>query len=143
MSQAFVLAVLVWSDRVELWHVYVLALVLGMANAFEQPTRQAFVVEMVGKEDLMNAVALNSGMFNGARLVGPGIGGLVIAAFGLKWAFVLNGLSFVPVIIGLLMMNMQHLYGVGKKAAGNPIVDLREGLSYAFKTPAVMLIIIL
>jgi MFS family permease len=143
MSQALILAALVWSGRVELWHVYVLALVLGLANALEQPTRQAFVVEMVGKDDLMNAVALNSGMFNGARLIGPGIGGLVIAAFGLKWAFLLNGLSFVPVITSLLMMNMTHLYGVGKKAAGNPLVELREGLSYAFRTPAVMMIIIL
>ena len=104
---------------------------------------QAFVVEMVGKDDLMNAVALNSGMFNGARLIGPGIGGLIIAAFGLKWAFLLNGVSFIPVIASLLMMNMRQLYGVGKKAAGNPIVELREGLSYAFRTPAVLLIIIL
>ncbi len=143
MSQAITLATLVWSGNVELWHVYVLALVLGLANAFEQPTRQAFVVEMVGKDDLMNAVALNSGMFNGARLIGPGIGGLLIAAFGLKWAFVLNGLSFVPVITGLLMMDMTRLYTVGKRAAGNPITEFREGLSYAFRTPAVMLIIIL
>ena len=143
MSQAITLAALVWSGNVELWHVYVLALVLGVANAFEQPTRQAFVVEMVGKDDLMNAVALNSGMFNGARLIGPGIGGLLIAAFGLKWAFLLNGLSFIPVITGLLMMDMTRLYAVGTRAAGNPITEFREGLSYAFRTPAVMLIIIL
>ncbi len=143
MSQALTLAALVWSGRVELWHVYALALVLGMANAFEQPTRQAFVVEMVGKDDLMNAVALNSGMFNGARLIGPGIGGLIIAAFGLKWAFLLNGMSFVPVIASLLMMELSELYRVGKKAAGHPLVELREGLSYAFRTPSVLLIIIL
>lgn len=143
MSQAFTLAVLVWSGHVELWHVYVLAFVLGLANAFEQPTRQAFVVEMVGKEDLMNAVALNSGIFNGARLIGPGIGGLLIAAFGLKWAFLLNGISFIPVIASLLMMDLHHLYGVGKRAAGNPITEFREGLAYAFRTPSVMLIIIL
>ena len=132
MSQALILAALVWSGRVELWHVYVLALVLGLANAFEQPTRQAFVVEMVGKDDLMNAVVLNSGMFNGARLIGPGIGGLVIAAFGLKWAFLLNGLSFIPIIASLLMMNMAQLYAVGKRASGHPVNELREGLSYAF-----------
>ncbi len=143
MSQALILATLVWTGRVELWHVYVLALVLGLANAFEQPTRQAFVVEMVGKDDLMNAVALNSGMFNGARLIGPGIGGLIIAAFGLKWAFLLNGASFVPVIASLLMMNMTQLYGMNKKAAGNPMVELREGLAYALRTPAVLLILIL
>jgi MFS family permease len=143
MSQALVLAALVWSGRVELWHVYALALVLGLANAFEQPTRQAFVVEMVGRDDLMNAVALNSGMFNGARLIGPGFGGLIIAAFGLKWAFVLNGISFVPVIAGLLMMNMSALHPVNKRATANPFIELREGLSYAFRTPAVFVIIIL
>src|SRR6185295_2132148 len=88
-TQALVLTALVWSGNVELWHVYVLAFVLGVANAFEQPTRQAFVVEMVGKDDLMNAVALNSGVFNAARLVGPAIGGFVIATVGVKAAFLL------------------------------------------------------
>jgi len=87
MSQAFALAVLVSTGAVELWHVYVLALVLGVSNAFEQPTRQALVVEMVGKDDLMNAIALNSGLFNGARLVGPSIGGILIVAFGVETAF--------------------------------------------------------
>src|SRR3990172_3195734 len=105
MAQALTLAVLVWSGHVQLWHVYALALVLGLANAFEQPVRQSFVIEMVGREDLMNAVALNSGMFNGARLIGPAIGGFVIASVGGKMAFLINGLSFIPVIIGLLMMD--------------------------------------
>ena len=145
MSQALVLAALVWSGRVELWHVYVLALVLGLANAFEQPTRQAFVVEMVGKEDLMNAVALNSGMFNAARLIGPAIGGFVIATVGVKAAFLLNGISFIPVIAGLFMMNMSQLYSVGRNKSGpmNPFGELKEGLSFAFRTPPVLLIIIL
>jgi MFS family permease len=145
MSQAFILATLVWSGRIELWHVYVLALVLGLANAFEQPTRQAFVVEMVGKEDLMNAVALNSGMFNAARLLGPAIGGLVIATVGVKAAFLLNGISFVPVIAGLLMMNMSQLYTVGRNKSGpmHPLAELREGLAYAFRTPAALLLVIL
>jgi MFS family permease len=143
MTQALVLAALVWSGNVQLWQVYVLALVLGVANAFEQPTRQAFVVEMVGKEDLMNAVALNSGMFNAARLVGPAIGGLLIAAFGLKWAFLLNGLSFIPVIGALLLMDLSKLYPVARRAAGKPLAELREGLSYAFRSPPVFLIIIL
>ena len=144
MSQALVLAALVWSGRVELWHVYVLALVLGLANAFDQPVRQSFVIEMVGREDLMNAVALNSGMFNAARLVGPAIGGFLIAAVGVKAAFLLNGLSFAPVIIGLLMMRTSELYGAPRKTGRiNPIGELREGLSYAFRTPAALLIIIL
>lgn len=145
MAQALTLAALVWSGHIELWHVYVLALVLGFSNAFEQPTRQAFVVEMVGKEDLMNAVALNSGMFNAARLIGPAIGGFVIAAVGVKAAFLLNGLSFIPVIAGLLMMNTGALFNVQRKQEGpvNPLAELREGLAYAFRTPPVLLIIIL
>lgn len=144
MIQAFVLTVLVWSGRVQLWHVYILALVLGLANAFEQPTRQAFVVEMVGKDDLMNAVALNSGMFNAARLIGPAIGGFVIATIGLKAAFLANGVSFLPVIIGLLMMRTSELYSQNRTPGRiNPLAELREGLGYAFRTPAVFLIIIL
>src|SRR6185312_12282138 len=70
MAQALILAALVWSGHIQLWHIYVLAMMLGVANAFEQPTRQAFVVEMVGRDDLMNAVTLNSGLFNTARLLG-------------------------------------------------------------------------
>lgn len=145
MAQAVTLAALVWSGEVQLWHVYGLALMLGLANAFEQPTRQAFIVEMVGRDDLMNAVALNSGMFNGARLVGPAIGGVLIGAFGLKWAFLLNGLSFIPTIGALLLMDMSKMYATRGRIAppGNPLVELREGLSYAFRTPAAMLIVIL
>ena len=145
MAQAIILTALVWTGQVELWHVYVLAFMLGLANAFDQPTRQAFVVEMVGKEDLMNAVALNSGMFNGARLIGPAIGGFVIALVGVKAAFLLNAISFVPVIIGLMMMRTADLHRMIIARIGpiNPIAELREGLAYAFKTPSVMLIIIL
>ena len=145
MSQALALAVLVWSGQVQLWHVYVLALVLGLANAFELPTRQAFVVEMVGKDDLLNAVALNSGMFNAARLMGPAVGGLVIATAGVKGAFLLNGISFVPVIAALLMMNPAQFYTMNRRVARrvNPLAELQEGLAYAFRTPAVLLIVIL
>ncbi len=144
MSQALTLTVLVWTGNVELWHVYTLALVLGVANAFEQPTRQAFVVEMVGREDLVNAVALNSGMFNGARLVGPALGGLLIAGVGLKWAFLLNAISFVPTIGALMLMDLRALHAVAsRRSEGNPLAQLREGLAFSFRTPAVLLIIIL
>ncbi|HEU5479745.1 MAG TPA: MFS transporter, partial [Candidatus Tumulicola sp.] len=145
MAQAFVLAALVWSGHIQLWHLYVLASVLGLANAFEQPTRQAFVVEMVGREDLMNAVTLNSGLFNAARLIGPAIGGFIIAVVGVKFAFLVNGVSFIPVIIGLLMMRMSELYGQAARSSGrvNPIAELREGIGYAFRTPAALLIVIL
>ena len=145
MAQALMLTVLVWSGRVELWHVYILAMMLGLANAFEQPTRQAFVVEMVGRDDLMNAVALNSGMFNAARLIGPAIGGFVIASIGVKAAFLVNGISFVPVIAGLMMMRTSELYTAGRRSAGrvDALGELREGLAYAFKTPSALLIVIL
>ncbi len=145
MSQALLLAILVWSGHVQLWHVYLLAPVLGLANAFEQPTRQAFVVEMVGKKDLLNAVALNSGLFNAARLIGPAIGGVVIAVAGVKAAFLINAISFLPVIAGLLMMDPSELYTANRRAAQsvNPLGQLREGLSFALKTPATLLIVVL
>ena len=145
MAQALVLAGLVYSGRVELWHVYALAFVLGIANAFEQPTRQAFIIEMVGKDDLMNAIALNSGLFNGARLVGPAIGGVLIDLFGVETAFLINGLSFIPVLIGLAIMDTSKLYPqeTRERTAPDPLGELREGLSYAFRTPPALLIVIL
>jgi MFS family permease len=145
MVQAAVITVLVWSGSIELWHVYVLAVVLGIANAFEQPTRQAFVVEMVGRDDLMNAVALNSGLFNSARLIGPAIGGLIIAAFGLKWAFLLNALSFVPAILALTMMDSSQFHATkGRVAAdANPLRELTAGISYVFRTPAALMVVII
>jgi len=144
MSQALALTVLVWSGHVQLWHVYLLATVLGLVNAFELPTRQAFVVDMVGKQDLINAIALNSGMFNAARLVGPGIGGLVIAVAGLKAAFLFNAISFVPVFVALALMRAAELYTDRRpQERGNPFAELREGLAYAFRTPSALLIVIL
>jgi MFS family permease len=145
MAQAIILAVLVYSGHVQLWHVYVLAFVLGIANAFEQPTRQAFIVEMVGKKDLMNAIALNSGLFNGARLIGPAIGGVIIDLFGVETAFLLNGLSFIPILLSLALMDTSQLEQPERRVAGrmNPLGELREGLSYAFRTPSAFLIIIL
>ncbi len=144
MSQAAVLAFLVWSGQIELWHVYLLAMVLGLANALEQPTRQAFIVEMVGKGDLLNAVALNSGNFNLARMVGPAIGGVIIALAGVKVAFTINALSFLPVIAGLMMMDASDFYATGRRqsSAGNALGELREGLSFALRTPATLLIVI-
>ena len=145
MVQALLMAVLIWTGSIELWHVYVLAFVLGLSNAFEQPARQAFVVEMVGRDDLMNAVALNSGMFNAARLVGPAVGGVIIALFGVKWAFTLNALSFIPVILALTMMNMKELYSTSgpSRGTGNPLGQLRDGLSFVYRTPPAMLVVIM
>lgn len=144
-AQAATLAALVWTGYVELWHVYALALVLGLANAFDQPTRQAFVVEMVGKDDLQNAIALNSGMFNAARLLGPAVGGFVIATVGVRGAFLANALSFVPVIAALLLIDARALHGAARAAAGatNPAREVIEGLRYVWRTPPALLVVLL
>jgi MFS family permease len=142
MSQSIILAFLVASGQVELWHVYILALVLGVANAFEQPTRQAFIVEMVGKDDLMNAVALNSGLFNGARLVGPAIGGVIIASAGVEAAFFINAVSFIPTIWALTAMDVRLLHTAEIRRGAHVLAELGEGISYVFKTPAALLIVI-
>jgi MFS family permease len=137
---AGVLTVLVATDRVQLWHVYALALGLGIVNAFDMPTRQAFVVEMVGKEDLMNAIALNSSLFNAARIVGPAIAGVLLAAFGAQVCFGLNAVSYVAVVIGLLMMRLKPR---PVQAAGSGWNRVREGLTYVRLTPAILLPIIM
>ncbi|MGE5801311.1 MAG: MFS transporter [Gemmatimonadota bacterium] len=106
MLEAFTVSILVWSGVVQVWQVLLLATLLGIASAFDIPMRQSFVVEMVGKDDLMNAIALNSSLFNGARVIGPAIAGLLIGAVGIAWCYFLNGLSYLAVIAGLLMMRL-------------------------------------
>lgn len=144
LAQAAILAVLVFTGAVELWHVYVLAVMLGLANAFDMPVRQSFAIEMVGRKDLINAVALNSGMFNGARLIGPAIGGFIISAFGVEAVFTINAISFVPVILSLLAIRQAELFTRERRTtAVNPVAELREGIAYAFRTPSILLIIVL
>lgn len=140
--QALLLALLVSTGLVRLWHVYVLALALGVNNAFDNPTRQAFVPEMVGKDLLRNAIPLNSTLFNSARIVGPAIGGLTIAILGVGGTFFLNAASFVPVIGALLLMRSSQLFPT-RKAEGRMLTQLREGLDFAVGTPRVFLILLL
>lgn len=92
---------------IRVWHIFVLSALLGIVNGVDIPARQSFMVEMVGKEDLMNAIALNSSMFNGARIIGPAIAGVLVGAIGEGWCFFANGISYVAVIIGLFMMHVQ------------------------------------
>jgi MFS family permease len=106
MLLAFALAALTLTHRVQVWHVFVLAALLGCVNAFDIPARQSFIVDMVGKEDLMNAIALNSSMFNGARVIGPAVAGLLVASIGEGWCFFANAVSYLAVITGLLMMEI-------------------------------------
>src|SRR4051812_10410321 len=106
MFFAFVLAFLTLPGRIQIWHLFALAVCFGLANAFDIPTRQAFAVDMVGREDLVNAIALNSSMFNGARIIGPAIAGILVAAVGEGWCFFANAVSYIAVIAGLLMMKI-------------------------------------
>lgn len=106
MVQAFLLAVLTLTHVVTITQVFVLATFLGLVTAFDVPARQSFLVEMVGREDLMNAIALNSSMFNGARIIGPAIAGVMLVKLGEGWCFALNGASFLAVLAGLLLMQV-------------------------------------
>jgi MFS family permease len=131
---ALTLGLLTISGAVVLWHVYLLALLLGLTNCFENPARQAFVLEMVGPGDLRNAVSLNSVLVNVARAVGPAIAGLVIAAGGIGLCFLLNAISFAAVVGSLLRMDVTRLRPSipTRRAPG----QLREGLAYVRSTPA-------
>src|SRR5581483_11908665 len=106
MVLALILAILTLTGKIHVWHIFVLAALLGVVNAFDIPARQSFLVDMVGKEDLMNAIALNSSMFNGARIVGPAIAGILVASIGEGWCFFANAVSYIAVIIGLLLMKL-------------------------------------
>jgi MFS family permease len=126
MLLAATLAALTLSGLVQVWHVMALAALLGVVNAFDAPARQSFTVEMVGRDDLLNAIALNASVFNAARTVGPAVAGAVVAVIGEGPAFALNALSFVFVIAGLLMMRLPPLKGGGGRAGR----QLQQGLAY-------------
>jgi MFS family permease len=131
MVQAMILAVLVLTDKVAVWHIVVLSLFLGLVNAVDIPTRQSFVPDMIEKrEDLGNAIALNSSIVNGARLIGPSIAGILIAALGEGLCFLLNGVSFIAVIAALLAMKVRPRE---KRTSNSHVIEgLKEGFSYAF-----------
>jgi len=143
MVQAFVLAALVLTNTITVWEIVVLSVFLGFVNAFDMPARQTFVVEMVEgrREDLGNAIALNSSLFNGARLLGPSIAGILIAVVGEGVCFLFNGLSYIPVVGSLLAMRIAPR----ESKAGNTHVlrGLKEGFSYAFGFDPIRSIILL
>ena len=138
--QAAALAVLVWTDTVAYWHVCALGLLLGFANVVDQPARQTFVLELVGREDVGNAVALNSAGFNAARIVGPALAGLLIGRFGVAPAFAANALSFVAVIAALLTLRESR---PAPRSGATMWEEILEGLGYAARTPAVVLVLAL
>ncbi len=142
-GQALVLALLITTHQIQVWHIYVLAMVLGLATSIDNPTRQAFVSELVGPANLPNAVALNSSLFNTARILGPAIGAGLIAAFTISVPFYVNAASFLAVIVGLLLMRPAEFHDVPAPVRGPVVTRLREGISYARNTPAVLLPLIL
>lgn len=141
-TQALVFALLSVSGRITLPEIYVLAGILGIASALDQPTRQAFLSEMVGREDLPNAIALNSIQFNVARIIGPALGGLAIAAVGIAGCLFINAASFFAVIGALLLMRRSEFYAVPPRIEGRVLGQLKEGVRYALTTPEITLIVI-
>ncbi len=134
MLQAFALAALTLSGRVQVWHILALAVCLGTINAFDMPGRQALVIHMTSKEDLINAISLNSAVFNAARVVGPGIAGVLVAAVGEGVCFFLNGVSFLAVIGCLLAMRLPPL---GRESSDSPWQRLIDGFRYTWHHRAV------
>jgi MFS family permease len=135
MVLPLILATLVFTGHVHVWHVFTLAATLGVVNAFDVPARQAFVVEMVGKEDLVNAIALNSSIVNGARTIGPAVAGVLLAAVGEGWCFLINGLSYVAVITGLLLMKLPARDKQMHPPAS--LADTVEGFRFVRRSPPV------
>ncbi|MBP6909648.1 MAG: MFS transporter [Candidatus Saccharicenans sp.] len=140
MILAFTLAALSFLQLIRPWHIILLALATGVATAFDAPARQAFVLEMVDRETLTNAIALNSAMFNTAQALGPAAGGLIYAALGPAWCFTINGLSFLAVIYALHSMKLKPLTLL--PAANSVIADLKEGINYVLKHPRIRTIIL-
>jgi len=141
MVLAFILAGLTLTNRIVVWELVVLAAGLGIVNAFDIPARQAFLMDMVGREDLMNAIALNSSMFNGARIVGPAVAGIVVAWVGEGWCFFANAVSYIAVIAGLLMMKITHPVNLAKE--GSPLEHILEGFHFAASKAPIRAILLL
>ena len=133
MLLAAVLATLTLSGHVTIPHLFMLAAALGAVNAFDIPARQAFVVEMVGREDLINAIALNSSMFNGARVIGPAVAGVLVGAIGEGYCFLANAVSFLAVIAGLLAMRVRPPKPRASKGA-SALADIVEGFQFVWRT---------
>jgi MFS family permease len=140
MVLSLTMAALVWSGRVQPWHIIVLAVLGGITMAFDMPARQSFVIEMTSREDLMNAISLNSSAFNCARIVGPSIAGVLMAQVGIAMCFLLDGLSFIAVIAGLLLMRLPRKKAQIDSEAG-PLGQALEGFRYVWMHARVLTIL--
>jgi MFS family permease len=150
-TASFIQAALLWTllatGTIQLWHIYLLALLLGLTNSLGRPTSSAFVVELVGREELPNAIALNSALSNLTRIAGPGLGGLIIAVSnGVAPLFLLNALSFLPVIAGLALIDVRQLHAQAQRPTSDERQktwhSLREGLSYVWHAPSILMIVL-
>ena len=142
MLLALVLAALTLTGAVQIWHIFVLSALLGVVNAFDIPARQAFFVEMVGREDLINAIALNSSMFNASRIIGPAVAGILVAGIGEGWCFFANGVSYIAVIAGLLLMTVAERTSPSSHRR-SPLADVIEGFRFVIGSPPIHHLLIL
>jgi len=140
MTLAFILAALTFTRLVQPWHIILLAFLLGIANAFDAPARQSFVLEMVSREDMTNAIALNSTMFNSAAAVGPAIAGLTYAALGPAWCFTLNGASFIAIIIALMLMKLKPI--TLHTGSGSALADIKAAFGFVWHHQVVRTVIL-
>jgi len=138
---AILLGLMTISGTIALWHVYIFAFLLGTAAAFDAPARQTFVAELVGEDDLTNAVALNSTTFNGARMIGPAAAGLLIGSVGTGWAFLINGFSYFAVVGSLLMLRVDQLYP--KEMAQRVRGSFLEGFRYVWQRPDLRVMLVM
>jgi len=141
MILAFILASLTLTNRIQVWEIMVLAGGLGVVNAFDIPARQAFLIDMVGRGDLMNAIALNSSMFNGARILGPAVAGILVAWVGEGWCFFVNAVSYIAVIVGLLLMRIEQPANLSHE--GSPIENILEGFRFVRDAAPIRAILLL
>ena len=141
MVLAFVLATLTLTGRVQVWHLFVLSALVGVVNAIDIPVRQSFALDMVGREDLHNAIALNSSMVNGARIIGPALAGILVASIGEGWCFFANAVSYVAVIVGLLLMRIKT--AVRAQATGSAFESIVEGFRFVGRTAPIRALLLL
>lgn len=141
MLLALILSALTLLGHIQVWEVLVLAALLGIVNAFDIPARQAFIIEMVVPEDLINAIALNSAMFNGARILGPAVAGITVAAIGEGWCFFANGMSYIAVIVGLLLMTITPRKRSGRVVSG--LESVLEGFRFVRQTGPILALLLL
>ena len=138
MIQAFVLAILVWSGHIVYGEVFVLAALMGLVNTLDLPTRQSFMPDLVDRKDLRSAIGLNSAIVNVARMIGPALAALLMARFGAGLLFLINGISFLPVIYGIYLINIKDKPPVLKKVEKNVLAEILEGLNYIRRSPVLL-----